>query len=89
MSPNKLWRSNSIFNLCSRPSIMHMNQEQEPENHVENLLDDEFPGKEFHYVQYIVGGLSALLSPSIMLKREEQEIPVGGGGRIGVMNISY
>ncbi len=28
---------------------------------------------------YIVGGLSALLSPSIMLKREEQEIPEEGG----------
>ncbi len=50
-SPNKLWRSNSIFNLCLRPSIMLMNQEQELENHVENLLDDEFLGKEIYYIQ--------------------------------------
>jgi hypothetical protein len=60
-----------------------MNQEQEPENHVENLLVDEFLGKEFYYIVHSVGGLSALLSPSIMLKREEQEIPGEGGGSRG------
>ncbi len=41
---------------------------------------DEFLGKEFYYTVHSVGGLSALLSPSIMLKREEQEIPGEGGG---------
>jgi hypothetical protein len=37
----------------------------------------KFLGKEFYNIVQSVGGLSALLSPSIMLKREKQEIPGG------------
>jgi hypothetical protein len=55
-----------------------MNQEQEPENHVENLLVDEFLGKEFYYVHC----WWSLSSPEPINYVKERGAGDSGGGKV-------